>query len=253
MVGTRLARHPRGVAGRRNQTWRQLTVWLHVLTSVGWMGQGLALVSLFVLSLAAGDPDVRLAAVSMAEHLDTELLAPLANASAFTGFVLAAATPWGFLRHYWVLTKFGITLVQLHVAIFLLSPAVHESVVAARSDLPGPTAPLLAGSILMVSAIAFQGWLSIAKPWSRTPWAEAGARGRAAKLPTAPRGTFVAIVFATVADLTCGVLLGFPMPAFSLIVLVVRLRARRRELRPPRRRETAEPALAAGRPSESVG
>jgi uncharacterized membrane protein len=31
---------------RRGQRWRQLVVWLHVITSVGWMGQAVTLVSL---------------------------------------------------------------------------------------------------------------------------------------------------------------------------------------------------------------
>lgn len=226
------------MAGRRTQRWRQLTVWLHVLTSFGWMGQALALTSLLALSLTTEDDAVRLSATTMAEHLDTSLLAPLANASAFTGFVLAAATPWGFFRHYWVLAKFAITLAQLHLAIFLLSPALHDTVTAAQSGLPGPAAPLVAGSALMAGAIAFQGWLSIAKPWSRTPWAT-GAE-RTTRPSVASRTTFAAIVLATVADLSVGIVVGIPMPVFSSTVLVVRLVFRHREGRPPTRQAVAQ-------------
>jgi hypothetical protein len=219
------------VAGRRGQLWRQLTVWLHVITSVAWMGQALALASLLTLSLTTPDPSVRVSATAMADHLDMTLLANLANASAFTGFFLAAATPWGYLRHWWVLAKFAITVAQLYLGIFVLSDALRDSVVAARTGAPAPAA-LTVGTLLMAGALAFQAWLSIPKPWGRTPWAEQGARGRAAKLPTAPEWMFALAVLAVAADLAGAALLGYPAPAFSLLVLAVRLAQRRREARP---------------------
>jgi hypothetical protein len=202
-----------------------MTVWLHVVTSVGWMGQALALFTLLAISGATEDGEIRVAATSMAHEIDTLLLAPLANASAFTGFMLAAATAWGFTRHWWVLAKFAITLVQLYAGIFLLSGALQDSVAAARAGDPEP-APLalVIGTALMASAIAFQAWLSVAKPWGK---ARSGA-----KLPTAPTWVFVAAVAAPLADITVGLILGFPLPALSLIVLIVQLVRRRRELRP---------------------
>src|SRR3954464_14629776 len=108
---------------RASQRWRQAVVWLHVVTSVGWMGQALALFVLLALGLGSEDSATRIAATSMAHEIDTVLLAPLANASAFTGFMLAASTAWGYFRHWWVLAKFAVTLVQLYAGIFLLSGA----------------------------------------------------------------------------------------------------------------------------------
>ena len=194
------------------------------------MGQALALASLLTLSLTTLDPSVRVSATAMADHLDMTLLANLANASAFTGFFLAAATPWGYLRHWWVLAKFAITVAQLYLGIFVLSDALRDSVVAARTGAPAPAA-LTVGTLLMAGALAFQAWLSIPKPWGRTPWAEQGARGRAAKLPTAPEWMFALAVLAVAADLAGAALLGYPAPAFSLLVLAARLVLRRREAR----------------------
>ncbi|EME57692.1 hypothetical protein [Amycolatopsis decaplanina] len=200
------------------KTWRQLTVWLHVITSVGWMGQALALFTLLAISRASEDGEIRVAATSMAHEIDSLLLAPLANASAFTGFMLAAATAWGFTRHWWVLAKFAITLVQLYAGIFLLSGALQDSVVAARAGDPAPVA-LVAGTALMASALAFQAWLSVAKPWGKV---RSGA-----KLPTAPAWVFVAAVLAPLADITVGLFLGYPLPALSLLVLIGQLVRRR--------------------------
>ncbi|KFU83192.1 hypothetical protein SAMN04489729_3960 [Amycolatopsis lurida] len=211
------------------RTWRQLTVWLHVVTSVGWMGQALALFTLLVISRTSDDGAIRVAATSMAHEIDTFLLAPLANASAFTGFLLAAGTAWGFTRHWWVLAKFAITLVQLYAGIFLLSGALRDSV----GSEPAPVA-LVSGTALMASALAFQAWLSVAKPWGKV---RSGA-----KLPTAPTWVFVVAVLAPLTDITVGLLLGYPLPALSLIVLIVQLVRRRRLLLVTR------PKLPAGPP-----
>lgn len=219
-------------SGKTSQRWRQATVWLHVVTSVGWMGQALALFTLLTISHTSDDVAVRIAATSMAREIDAHLLVPLANASAFTGFILAAATAWGFTRHWWVLTKFVITLVQLYAGIFILSGALQESVAAAQAGEPEPASLTeLIGVALMAGAFAFQAWLSVAKPW--------GKARQGAKLPTAPTWVFVAAVVATLADITVDLILGYPLPALSLIVLVVRLVGRRRQLKP---RET--PAAA---------
>ncbi len=201
-------------------------MWLHVITSVGWMAQALVLFALLATSFTSADPAVRIGATSMAHVIDMRLLAPFANAAAFTGFMLAASTAWGFFRNWWVLAKFAITLVQLYAGIFILSAALQRSVEAAAAGQPTPPLPQLVGTALMASAIAFQAWLSIAKPWRRTPWA-AGP-----KPPTAPNWIFATAVAAPLIDIATGLALGFPSPLCQLIVLTTRLIGRRRELRP---------------------
>ncbi|WP_318305851.1 hypothetical protein [Amycolatopsis solani] len=203
--------------------WRQAVVWLHVVSSVAWMSQALALVVL----TSTGAP-------AMAERLDSVLLAPMANVSAFTGLLLAGATAWGYFRHWWVLTKFVLTLVQLYAGIFLLSPALHES-----ADTGAVAWPQVAGASLMASALAFQAWLSVAKPGRKTPWSPA------AKPPTAPAWVFVAGVAAPTFDVVAGLLLGYPLPALSLVTLIVlgfeRRRRRRRVPRPSGRSPRSAP------------
>ncbi|GAA3539403.1 hypothetical protein GCM10022222_23680 [Amycolatopsis ultiminotia] len=196
---------------RVSPRWRQVVVWLHVVSSVAWMSQALALMTLTLVALSGARP-TRSAAMTMAEHLDTVLLAPMANAAAFTGLVLAGATAWGFFRHWWVLAKFAMTLVQLYAGIFLLSPALADSAATAT-----PTWTQAAGTALMAGGLAFQAWLSVAKPWPRTPWS------RTAKPPNAPTWIFAAGLAAPVIDIAAGLALGYPMPALSLIMLVVLL------------------------------
>ncbi|WP_246568124.1 hypothetical protein [Polymorphospora rubra] len=189
--------------------WRQVTVWLHILTSVGWMAQAMTLCVLLAVGLAADDAAVRAAATSMAHQVDGRLLAPMAGVSACTGIVLAAATAWGFFLHWWVLIKFSISMVQVYLGIFVLSPALTDSLTA------GPSLSLVVGTALMAGAIAFQGWLSVRKPWGTV------RAGRRVVAPTGPPWIFVATVLGGLAELTLALVLGHPMPLPSLILIIV--------------------------------
>ncbi|WP_235191017.1 hypothetical protein [Amycolatopsis rifamycinica] len=227
------------MTAKTSPRWRQAVVWLHVVSSVAWMSQALGLVVLMSLTLthAAQAP----AATSMAERLDSVLLAPMANVSAFTGLLLAGATAWGYFRHWWVLTKLVLTLAQLYAGIFLLSPALHAS-----ADTATGTWLQVAGTSLMVSALAFQAWLSVAKPWKKTPWSPA------AKPLTAPTWVFVAGIAAPAVDVAAGLVLGFPSPLAELVMLIVLLgferRGRRRRAQRPSARSPRS-APAASRPT----
>ena len=180
------------------------------------MAQAMALCVLLVVGLAADVESTRNAATAMAHVLDGRLLGPMADASAFTGIMLAVGTPWGFFRHWWVLTKFAITLVQLYLGIFLLSPALNDSVTA------GPSLPQVVGTAMMASAIAFQGWLSVAKPWGKIRAPHRAMPG------TAPPWIFVATVVGGLADLAFAVAVGHPMPLLSLALIAVGLTRRPR-------------------------
>lgn len=195
--------------------WRQLTVLLHVLTSVGWMAQAMTLCVLLSVGAAAGTPFARDAATAMAHALDGRLVGPMADASVFTGVMLGAATAWGLFRNWWVFVKFAISMVQFVLAILVLSPALDASVTG------GPRPAQIVGSGLMAAAIAFQGWLSIAKPWGRI--------GPRRPLPaTAPAWIFAATVLGGLADLVLALVIGHPMPLLSLILLIVGLSRRPR-------------------------
>jgi hypothetical protein len=190
--------------------WRQLAVWLHVLTSVGWMAQAMSLCVLLSVGFTSVDPGP---ATAMAHALDGRLVGPMADASVFTGIMLGAATAWGIFRNWWVFIKFSISMVQFALAIFVLSPALDASV----TDGPGPAQ--IVGSGLMASVIAVQGWLSIAKPWGRI--------GPRRPLPgTAPPWIFAATVLGGLADLALALVVGHPLPLLSLILLIVGLSRR---------------------------
>ncbi|BBF98967.1 MULTISPECIES: hypothetical protein [Pseudonocardia] len=198
------------------RTWRRITIWLHVLTSVGWMALAASLAVL--LALAAADPVARAPALVAAHHLDGVLLAPLATGSALTGIVLGAATPYGVFHHWWTTVKFASTLTLLYLGIVVLSASLD----AAHDDPAAvPPAGLLTATLLMVTAIGFQAWVSIDKPWGRTPW----SAGRP-KPVTGPRWMFVVGCTAVVTDLVVGLVIGNPAPVLSVLALVAVLTGR---------------------------
>jgi hypothetical protein len=198
---------------------RALLLWLHVLSSVGWMSQALALLVLLVIGAGAAETTTRLAAHAMAEQLDERLLVHMANTAAFTGLMLSALTRWGYLRYWWVLVKFAITLVQIYVGIFVLSPRLTASAEAAARGQVTDHGWWVAGPLLMASAIGFQAWLSVAKPWPRTPWTSVEAtRGRST---TAPAWVFGCCVAVPLVETGVGTfVLGHPMPVVSLLIAI---------------------------------
>lgn len=210
---------------------RTLLVWLHVVTSVGWLSQAVALLALVLYGMKTSD----VTAFRMARVLDHNVLAIMANVSAFTGMMLSATTPWGYFRHWWVLTKFAITISQLYVGIFILSENLEE---AANGHV---TAWMPVGTALMIGAIAFQTWLSVAKPWGRTPWADPKV-----KLPTASVTTFVLALVIPAADFALSQWMGNPMPAFMLVTVIAY--SIRRAARGKRRSSDASGRGSAARP-----
>jgi hypothetical protein len=211
---------------------RTLLVWLHVVTSVGWLSQAIALLALLLYGMKTGDVN----AFKMARVLDHQVLAIMANTSAFTGLALSATTPWGYFRHWWVLAKFGITISQLYIGIFVLS----DNLQAATEG--RVTAWMPVGTGLMVGAIAFQTWLSVAKPWGRTPWTDPKV-----KLPTATAATFGLALVIPMADFAISLHTGRPMPFLMLVTVVAysirrAARARRRSSAASGRGSAAGPA-----------
>ncbi|HEX2299088.1 MAG TPA: hypothetical protein VHH34_11335, partial [Pseudonocardiaceae bacterium] len=154
------ARPPRGSAWAKH-----VLVFLHVLCSLGWWAMGLAQLSFMLVALDRTG-EGRLVALEAAQHLDHTMLIYFANAAAYTGIMLAALTPWGFFRHWWVTVKFAATIVVTVVGIALLGQWRQQMIDATRSGGPGPSTLLVLGSVAAtVAVLAFLTWVSIAMPW----------------------------------------------------------------------------------------
>ncbi|WP_103352200.1 hypothetical protein [Amycolatopsis sp. CA-128772] len=163
------------IAGKR---LRQLLVFVHVVVSVGWMGAGAANV---VLAMTAGytdRPDVRNVCYLMIDRVDEFVVIPAAFASLAGGLLLCVVTKWGVARYWWVLVKLVLTVAVIGYSTFGLGVWVEESMAAGARGVESPVAgPLAYGAALNLVAFLFMTWLSVAKPWGRTPWTAPAGRG----------------------------------------------------------------------------
>ena len=193
---------------------RHVLVFLHVLSSLGWWAMGLAQLS-FTLVALRSTRDGALAALQAAQHLDRTLLIYFANSAAYTGIMLAALTPWGLFRYWWVTVKFTLTVLLTVVGIALLGQWREGMIDAVRNGAPGPD-PLLvvSGVTSTVTALALVTWVSIAKPGGRT-----GLRARPAPRPAAL--TYLLACAPPLLDYAVSLTLGFPSPLLQLLTVLI--------------------------------
>lgn len=177
----------RWTVGKR---FRQVLVFLHVAVSVGWMGAGAANVVLAMTAGYTGDAAVRRVSYVLIERIDDFVVIPAAFATLAGGVLLGLVTKWGVTRFWWVLVKLVLTVAVIGYSTFGLGVWVEQSIAAAGSGIESPVAGRLAyGAGLNILAFLFMTWLSVAKPWGRTPWARPRPAGRSRALAPATSAT----------------------------------------------------------------
>lgn len=95
-------------------SWRKLTLVLHVTTSVGLTGAIAGFLALAIAGLADSGP-LALAVYPAMQVITWYVIVPLAASSLLIGIIQSLGTPWGLMRHYWVIVKLALTLLALAV------------------------------------------------------------------------------------------------------------------------------------------
>ena len=175
------------VDGRR----RKLALTAHVGASLGWLGAVVSSLALSVAGLVSQDPQTVRGAYLSLELLGWYVLVPLSVASLLTGLVSSLTTPWGLLRHYWVVAKLVINVVATAVLLLYMQSLDHlarragQAPAGADPEALRSSSPVLhAGVALLLLLLATV--LGVHKPRSvaRYGWRKAQHR-RAALLPQA--------------------------------------------------------------------
>ena len=98
---------------RAGPAFRKLLLTLHVVTSMGLVGAVASFLALALvgLSAGAGGPPVYPAMDLVTGYL----IMPLALTSLAVGTFQSLVTPWGLIRHYWVVVKLILTFVVVAV------------------------------------------------------------------------------------------------------------------------------------------
>ena len=110
---------------------RRSLLTVHVVTSVGWLGAVAAFLALAVTGLTGRDTATVRGAHVGAEILTDAVIVPLALASLVTGVLQSLGTPWGLLRHWWVVVKLALTVVSTALLLLHTQPIGHLGELAA--------------------------------------------------------------------------------------------------------------------------
>ena len=162
-----------GGQGRLGRPGRQILRTLHLVSSAGWFGVGVAQLGLHVIANGTDRPALRFHAYEISGMFGQLLSAPLAITSLATGIVLAALTPWGVFRHRWIVAKLVLTCAVIGFASTGLaswSDRVTERAAEATAAGVGweSGTGLLWVSTAVLAVLLFLVVISVVKPWGRS-------------------------------------------------------------------------------------
>jgi len=101
---------------------RKVVLTAHITSSVGWLGAVLGFLALALTGLASRDEHVVRGVYVSMNVMTWWAIVPLSLLSFATGLVASLGTLWGLARHYWVLVKFGLTVVATPLLILHTRP-----------------------------------------------------------------------------------------------------------------------------------
>ena len=152
---------------------RRFTLTTHVTSSVGWVGAVLVFLALAAIGLSSGDEHTVRGAYLVMAPAAWFVLVPLAHASLFSGIALSLGTPWGLIRHYWVVLKLIITVFSTVILMIYMGTFRQMAGVAADPVVelgfvrnPSPLVHSILALILLIAASV----LGIYKPFGMTPY-----------------------------------------------------------------------------------
>lgn len=154
---------------------KRLTMSVHLIVSLGWLGAVLAYLALAVTGLVSRDAEVVRGAYGAMTLVGWAVIVPLSLAALVSGLVKSVDTPWGVLRYWWVCAKGVLTVGGIGVLLSHMQAVTRMSDLAMTTAL-SPTALRLervqlvvhaVGGLLLLSGLTV---LSVYKPWGLTPF-----------------------------------------------------------------------------------
>ena len=150
---------------------RKLALTAHVTSSVGWIGAVIVFLALALLGLTSDDAQTVRGVYLVMDPAARLTLVPLALASLLTGLVSSLGTPWGLLRHYWVLFKLAINLFATAILLTYMKTfrAMADVAADASNDLAAVRNPSpLVHSVLALVVLLVAAVLAVYKPRGMT-------------------------------------------------------------------------------------
>lgn len=155
---------------------RKIVMVVHVLCAVSWLGLTIGDVTMALTALTTDDPALQHAMFRALNVIGGTLLLPVSLLTLLTGLMQAFGTPWGLLKHKWVLTKFLLTSVAVLLTPFSLLPGLRDNVAIVENTPADQLADIGASGwngLLSSGGVSLTLYttclvLSIFKPWGRT-------------------------------------------------------------------------------------
>lgn len=138
---------------------RRTVLTVHIVVSVGLLGDVAAVLAVNVRAATTGDPALAAASYELLQMFTVLFGIPLSMLSLATGLALGAGTKWGVLRYRWVASKLLLIVSVIVAGALVLGPQT-----AAMRSGGGSEAALIAASAWDVLALTLATGLSVFKP-----------------------------------------------------------------------------------------
>ena len=153
---------------------RRAVLMLHIIASVGLLGDSAGFLAVAVRAAATDDPALAASSYELLQMFSVVFGIPLSMLSLATGLALGFGTKWGVLRHRWVTAKLLVILSVILVGALVIGP----SLVLMRDGTGGRATVLVIASGYQVLALVLATGLSVFKPGVRRGRARASSRGQ---------------------------------------------------------------------------
>jgi len=149
---------PNGGARRRfGRRTRNVVLTVHIVVSVGLLGDSAGFLAVAIRRAMSDDPAFVDASHDLLGTFALFFGIPLSFLALLTGIALGLGTPWGVLRHPWVVIKLGLIITVIVVGATILRPVLDD-------DGNADSAPLIAGAAYDVAALTVATALAVFKP-----------------------------------------------------------------------------------------
>jgi hypothetical protein len=158
---------------------RKFVLTAHVTSSLAWFGAVAAFFALAIAGVASANSQVVRGAYLAMDLVNTFTVVPFCFASLVTGVVQSLGTPWGLVRHYWVLVKLVVTVVStailmLHTRLIGYTATAALDARFIGADLGKLRIQLAADAGAALVVLLFATVLAVYKPRGVTPFGERG-------------------------------------------------------------------------------
>lgn len=139
---------------------RRSVLTVHIVASVGLLGDVAAVLAMNVVAATTSDPAMADAVYDLLDLFAFLFGIPLSSIALTTGIALGVGSKWGVVRTRWVAVKLGLLLSVVLVGATVLGP---NTAVMREGD-GGREAVLIAGAAYQLVALALATGLSVFKP-----------------------------------------------------------------------------------------